>query len=244
MRTNLPDITFLILVRIDSVQRLENLSLVTTQLVESFNTNIYVKECARYNNHLLESILHHTIKYEYVEDKDPVFYRTMHLNKMISKISTPFFAIWDADVIVNKHSVIDCMEKLREGEICMALPYGGICYDISEIIKTLFLKKKDIRVLSRHKGKMETLYPPPLVGGAVLFDKKRYLEIGMENEKYYGWGNEDYDRHQRVLKKGFQVYHANSDLFHLTHPRDENGIYSNKLKKDIGTATFMKTLSM
>lgn len=50
MKTDLTDITFLILVRLDSIQRMENLVNITDSLLRYFNTSITVAEAAYYNN--------------------------------------------------------------------------------------------------------------------------------------------------------------------------------------------------
>ena len=44
----------------------------------------------------------------------------------------------------------------------------------------------------------------------------------MENEKYYGWGSEDSDRHERWKIFGYNIYRSSGCLFHLTHPRGIN----------------------
>ena len=50
MRIDLTDVTFLILIRLDSIQRLENVKVVTDSLLKYFDTNIYVLEADSYDN--------------------------------------------------------------------------------------------------------------------------------------------------------------------------------------------------
>ena len=72
MKTYLQDFTFLILIRIDSVQRLENILAVTEYLAKNFHTQIIVLEADRYNNKILQSLLNRNVRYEFIEDKDPI----------------------------------------------------------------------------------------------------------------------------------------------------------------------------
>lgn len=240
MRAYLEDITFLILVRLDSITRLENIILVTEQLCKYFNTNIMVRNADRYDNGFLKALLNKKIYYEFVEDKDPVLYKTKHFNQMTLKVNTTYIAIWDADIIVDVKSVMDCMEKLREDIADIAYPYNGICYDIPDIIKAIFFKKKDIRFLFKNKNKMDKLYPRLLVGGAVLMNKSKYSLAGMENEQHYGWGNDDFDRYYRFVGLGYKIYNVSSPLFHLSHTRNLNSQFRSHMANKISFAAMSK----
>lgn len=222
MKIYLTDVTFLILIRLDSIERLENILSVTERLIHYFNTNIVVREADSYNNGILKSLLNKKIQYEFIEDKDPVFYRTKYTNQITLSIDTPYIAIWDADIIPDKNAILECLEQLRNKKADVAYPYNGICYDISRTLKNLYREKKDIRLLFRHINKMERLYPHPLVGGAIIMDKHKYIEAGMENEKHYGWGNDDFDRYYRFQALDYKIYRVNIQLFHLSHFRSNN----------------------
>lgn len=234
MKTDLTDITFLILIRLDSIDRLENILCVADRLTSYFNTNILIREANTHNNLILQSLLGRHIKYEFVEDRDPVLYKTRHINQMTKYVTTPYISIWDADIIPDKKAIIDCIEHLRSKEADFSLPYNGICYDIPNSIKYLYFKKKDIRILHRHKSKMERLYSHPLVGGAVMINREKYIQAGGENEVHYGWGNDDFDRYFRFIRLGYKVYSViNTPLFHLFHFRGINSYYQSIFYKKI-----------
>lgn len=235
MKANLTDITFLILIRLDSIDRLENILCVTERLIHYFDTNIQVREVDHYNKGLLEPLLSRRIQYEFIEDKDPILYRTKYINQMLKLVTTPYVSIWDVDIIPEKKAVIECMEQLRSQEADIALPYNGICYDIPQLIKSLYYKKKDMRVLHRHKNKMEKLHPPPLVGGAIMMNTIKYLQAGGENEVHYGWGNEDFDRYQRFFRLNYMIYRVNIPLFHLSHFRGENSKFHSNIYRKISS---------
>lgn len=85
-KINLLEMSFLIPVRIDSVVRLENLLKSIECILRNFETNIYVLEAAPYNNGLLERLLPKDINYFFVEDRDPIFYRTHYINPQIRNL--------------------------------------------------------------------------------------------------------------------------------------------------------------
>lgn len=240
MKIKLDDVTFLILVRLDSIQRIENIRIITQQFCHYFNTKIIVRESDSYNNGILKSLLNKKIHYEFVEDKDPVLYKTRHLNQMVMQVGTPYLAIWDTDIIVDKNAVISCVKQLRKNEADVAYPYNGICYDIPYSVKHLFLKKKDVRFLFRHKNKLDRLYPHSLVGGAVLLNRTKYIEAGMENESHYGWGNDDFDRFYRFQKYGFNIYQEENCIYHLPHPRYINSQYCSAIHARISEREILK----
>lgn len=236
MKIKMDDVTFLILVRLDSIQRIENILAVTQQFYHYFKAKIVVREADSYNNGILESLLNKKIDYEFVEDKDPVLYKTRHFNQMTSMVTTSYLAIWDTDIIVDKSAVISCIDKLRKGEADIAYPYNGICYDIPTVIKNIYFTKPNIRLLYKNVNKMDKLYPHLLVGGAVLMDRKKYIQAGMENELHYGWGNDDFDRYYRFAGLGYRIHRVNTPLFHLPHPRGDNSRFRSPIFSQISSA--------
>lgn len=235
MKTDLTDVTFLILVRLDSIQRMENIVNVTDALLRYFSTNITVVEAAYYNNGFLKSLLNKKVNYQYREDKDPVLYKTKHFNSMVLDVTTKYVSIWDADVVIDKKAILDAITILRSQEADVAYPYDGRTFNTSEILRTLFLKQKNVRFLFRHIKKMDLLHERLLVGGAVLIDKEKYIFAGMENKNHYGWGDDDFDRFYRFQRLGFKIYRVNTCLFHLSHPRSINSSFSSSIQSKIST---------
>lgn len=229
----LKDITFLFLVRLDSVQRLENLLLVTERITFYFDSIVLIREADYFNNKILKSLIKKGMHYEFVEDKDPVLHKTKHYNQMLQNVTTPYVAIWDVDAVPDKKAILECAEKLRSKEADVAYPYNGICYNVPDFIKSLFLKKRDIRLLHRHSNKMNRLYDDLVVGGAIILNMEKYIKAGLENENHYGWACEDYERFERFKTLGYNIYHFSTPLYHLNHPRKENSSFVNYNSRDI-----------
>jgi len=238
MKTDLTDLTFMMLVRIDTIQRLENVKTVTDSLFKYFDTNLYVLEIDSQNNGILRSILNRKTRYQFIEDKDPVMYRTKYHNFMAKNVHTEYLAVWDTDVIIDKYSICDAMKHLREGAD-VAYPYNGFFYEVPEVIKRLYFKHKDIRILKRHIGKMNLLYERPMVGGAVIVKTKKYLHSG-ESEEIYGWGNDDFIRYQRFQANNYNIYRTKDNLFHLCHPRGINSQFRSPYSKKVSDIELSK----
>lgn len=229
MKIELLDVTFLIPVRIDSIYRIENLLTTIDYLTYFFNTRIIVLEAASYNNGLLSLLLKNKAEYYFLEDKDPIFYRTKYLNIMSSLVDTPFLSLWDADIIVSNNQIIDSLFKLRSYEYDVSFPYNGKCWDVPKIIRICYLSNiYDINFLENNRNKMCLMYQGDMYGGAIFLNTKKYIDAGKENEKIYGWGPEDAERYFRWKIFKYNIYRNEGDLFHLYHTRDMNGMFRSK----------------
>lgn len=227
MKSNLLDLTFLIPVRIESIARLENIIAVITFLRRHFYAHIVVLEASDGVNNFLRKLLPKDIEYYFVEDNDPVFYRTFYLNQMALKVCTQYLAIWDADVVVYPQQIEVAIGFLRAGKADVVFPYDGRVLDTTPIIRNYFLKSLDIKILSKHNNKMNYLYDKErMKGGGVIVNTEKYKLSGMENINFYGWGPEDSERYVRWENIDYLISRIDGCMYHLTHPRNINGTYN------------------
>jgi hypothetical protein len=63
----------------------------------------------------------------------------------------------------------------------------------------------------------------------------------MDNEKHYGWGNDDYDRFYRAKNYGLKIYNTENCLFHLWHPRSINSSFRSDTQRYISSDELQKT---
>lgn len=221
-KTNIEDVTFLIPVRIDSKIRLENLIMVVEFLFGHFKTHVHILEADAYNSHLLKPLLPEGVSVTFIEDHDPVFHRTRYINRMTKKCKTPYQAVWDTDVIVAPGQIIQSIQCLREKEAQFVYPYEDKFLEISEILRELYLKTRNLDLFLNNTGKMKELYLPNPVGGGFFADRQAYIASGLENETFYGWGREDGDRLNRWNVLGYSHKRIPGPMFHLTHDRGLN----------------------
>lgn len=223
MKFNLTDVAFLLLVKFDSIDRIENTIMVCEYLVENFETNVYLWEIASHNNNLFCRLLPKSINYSFYIDKDQVFHRTKYINRMVESVNHKYVAIWDVDIIVPIQQVNQAVEFLRGGiEICF--PYESHFYEVSRLFRNLYYDNRDIDLLMEHKCFMNELYAPHPVGGCFIANRDSYIDSGLENTEFYGWGIEDGERFLRWKTQNRKLKRVDGPLFHLTHSRGANSM--------------------
>lgn len=240
LKYNLYDLTILILIRLDSISRLENILAISDYLQKHLKTNIVICEVSNISNCILKKLLHPSIQYHFIEDKDPILYKTKYFNILLKKVTTKFVSIWDADVICDPKSLMECIEMLRTDKVDIAWPYNGECLDTSYILRDFFLKSKNIKFLNSHQEKMYKFHNKSLVGGAIIMNLQKFINAGGENEKYYGWGDDDFDRYERFKNLNYNLYRTKNVLFHLSHMRLKNSTFSSIVRQDISKAELTK----
>lgn len=226
MKTNFSDVTFLIPIRVDSIIRLENILASIKYLLAHFDTNIIVLEANKYNNHILKNLLPSEVKYIFVEDWDPIFHRTKYINTLFSTSSTSIISIWDADIIIPKQQLVESINALRSEKYEVSFPYDGSFFDIPEILRDIYIESQDIRILEKNLNKLSLPYGNSMGGGALFITSKAFIKSGKEDERFYGWGPEDWNRVEKWKILGYNTYRPKGPLFHLSHPRDVNGHHS------------------
>jgi hypothetical protein len=60
------------------------------------------------------------------------------------------------------------------------------------------------------------------IGGIFLIDRQKFIEVGMNDERFEGWGREDDERHQRLLKSNFKFKREYGTIVHMHHPHQSN----------------------
>ncbi|MDR0836533.1 MAG: glycosyltransferase family 25 protein, partial [Tannerella sp.] len=243
-KISLADVTFLIPLRLDSVERLENAVAVMSFLHQHFDTRIMVLEASPYDNHILKSLVSGKVDCWHVEDHDAVFHRTKYINMLAEKAATPFIAIWDADVIADVVQILDSVNRLRCNEADMAYPYDGRLPDTSEVIRELYMRQPSIETLHQHRLYMNLMYGNEAKGGAVFINVEKYRQAGMDDENIYNTGNEDAERYYRFQQWGFQIYRSKGELYHLSHPRGEKGKYRSHEQNYHTISAIMKTMNV
>lgn len=224
-KTDLNDVTFLIQTRLDSIDRLVNLRTTVQFIQKHFDTHIHILEADRFNSQLISKVVPAEVKVEFVNDRDPIYYRTYYINQMLKGCSTQIISIWETDVIVPPHQVIQAVEWIRSGNADFVHPYEKKMLDTSALIRELFLASGDWAILEKHQDKMNLMYPPNPVGGAFFANRNSYIESGMDNQNIYGWGIEDGERVTRWIRLGYKYKRIQGNLYHLTHSRGINSTF-------------------
>jgi len=221
-KIDLKDVTFLTQMRLDSIDRLVNLKASVEFLLKHFDTNIHILEADQLDTGLIQSAVPPCVSVKFIEDRDPIYYRTLYINKMVNECKTPYLSVWEPDIIVPPKQVLTAVEWLRSGEADFASPYETNFLNTTTIIRNMYLRTKDWKIFETYQKKMKVMYPPDPVGGAFFANREKYKTVGIDNENIYGWGVEDGERVRRWLKLGYTYKRVKGNLYHLTHARGLN----------------------
>lgn len=231
---NFDQITFIIPVRLDSLFRLENV-LTVVRFFHRFHAHFIILEAGDYCSNILQKMLPKDkwTKYYFIQDQDIVFHRTHYINLMTSLAKTRYLAIWDSDVLVDPCQIQMSLNDLENGSCEVAYPYNGELMGVDPILRSLFIEHPAISFLRKNIRLMTFLYGPNVVGGGFVIRRDKYIESGGENEEFYGWGPEDYERFYRWKNYGYRVKNEEGVMYHLYHTRDLNGKYRSTLHQNL-----------
>ncbi|MBW6537169.1 MAG: hypothetical protein K0B11_19330 [Mariniphaga sp.] len=226
-KNNLADVTFLIPVRIDSVDRFENLSLILKFIKDNFTTTIKVLEADKVEKIYSPFIDNKVFCFDY----DSLFHHTRYRNDLARDIETPLIIFWDTDIIISPIQIIKAVELLRKKKREFIIPYNGEVYKIDSVLKQIYCKNNSIRFLQNNIKKMQLMYGTFSVGGIFICRSDDFWIAGGENEMFYGWGPEDIERIKRWEILGYTVTFLKGYIFHLHHIRLKNSWYgSNEIE--------------
>ncbi|PSL44701.1 GT2 family glycosyltransferase [Chitinophaga niastensis] len=224
-RIPMRDMTFLIPVRIDSPDRLQNLLLIISYLTKYFDTNIIIGESDRIP-HVPVNKLPPSCTYHFLPDVSPLFNHTHINNFLVKRAKTPLIAIYDTDAIVPVNQITTAINLLRANKADAVSPYYGQFVAIDKLFKGMFKKILDPQLFVLNIDKFTTATYRSW-GGAIFIKKGVFLAAGMDNEYFKSWGPEDIERVKRMKNLGYHVRRVEGALFHLPHERLTNSGYSN-----------------
>lgn len=218
--------TFIIPVRIDSNDRLRNLSITLNYLKNNFTESvIMVTESDEYQK--TKDINFENIEYTFIYDNNDFFHRTKILNEMTFKSKTPIIINYDLDCLIQKEAYDEACNLILNKDYDLIFPYGHGNY-IKYINSNSNLYNSDINFNNLDFNKIDNSYMGRSGCGHVKFHKKEsYIKSGMENENFISWGSEDGEIYNRYEILEYKKTHINYLLCHLEHERSINSSSSN-----------------
>ena len=224
-KLDLKDVTFIIPVKYDHYDRMDNLR-ITIDFLSKFDTNIIIGEQGgNYFKYL---------GYKYIHFPYKEFHRTRMLNRMTMLSETPYVINWDADVIVSPFQLYKMVDMLRNG-YDFVYPYDGRFVRVGngayERNKDFIDKIRcgDIGNLKELKLVGQNEYNS--VGGAIGYNKDSFIKSGMENENFIAYTPEDVERYERFKKLGYKIGRADGCLYHMNHYCGQTSNTSNPFYK-------------
>lgn len=205
-------ITIVIPLRVDSLERAANLHCVLQYLLQTPSVYVDILEADEKRHFFFSG--HERIRYSFVCDCIPIFYRTRYLNILLKEARHSIVGIWDTDVLIPENQLLEAVACIQEGCV-LCFPYDGDFRFLNEEESCRI--RENVHSLDRKQG--TRLMGRPSVGGAFLVNKEKYLKAGGENEGFYGWGPEDAERVKRLEILELPISKIKGSLYHLYHGR-------------------------
>ena len=225
---DLMDVTFTIPVKFDHWDRVENLELLLNYIEKHFNTNILIyeedTESKMYSERL--NFPHGRYKYVFKKGDGKTFHRTRMLNEMAAEATTPYIANWDADILIKPLQILKAVQALRNNECDGVYPYDGKFFTIDRVHYNS-IRISNSLICTRHMKFPGNQHEATSYGGAILWNRSKFIQGGMENEHFISYGPEDYERYERFTKLGYRIHRVPGALFHMEHWRGSDSSESN-----------------
>ena len=223
--------TFIIPVRVEHPDRVRNAVTVLSYILNNFNTSVIVKEVDFESN--FESQVMPYLRLTCSEDNlknlthifqysdDPVFYRMKIINEMLSICKTKVVVNYDIDVLLEPGAIIDSIYS--------------IVYEKNDVVYPFFIENRIDIFADFHRCaefinsgynfnvlKQRIRQEASLAGFVQFFNRKSWIDGGMENENFKGSAPEDWERLHRFQHLGYKVTRLNHYVYHIDHHRGNN----------------------
>ena len=135
------NLTFLIPVKIESEDRVRNLTTVLTYILNKFDAKILVQEhdkVQRFNDLVLPNIpKSDNIEYTFDPQTNNYFHKTKILNDLLLKSDTEVVCNYDTDVLLPEKTYTEAYQLIKTKKYDVVYPYGCGIYPVSYTHLTL-----------------------------------------------------------------------------------------------------------
>ncbi|WEK33547.1 MAG: galactosyltransferase-related protein [Candidatus Pseudobacter hemicellulosilyticus] len=239
-RIDLSDTSFVIPVRIDSADRIDNLTVIVSYLNTYFDTTIIILESDKEPR--VKELTPGSYEYIFIESTAPLFDRTSNNNRLLNACNTPIAVLYDADVIIPPDQLLKAIEGIRKKSWHFSLPYDGRFIQVDKYCRQLFKKTLRLDFLQEAEWLFETSTWNS-VGGCFVCQLAEYKKNGMENESIEGWGHDDAERVKRLRKLGYYINRSSGPLYHLCHSRSNNSYFFDQARAAASFGTYFNICS-
>lgn len=149
----------------------------------------------------------------YSKSDGSLFNKAHAINQGVIASKTPYFAIVDIDCLTEKKNMDMAIYLLDKG-FEVVHPYNRVIKDIVD--KEGFEKEYNFQ-----KVDSPPQYRDWADGGIVFWNKRAFIDIGMKNEYFSGWGGEDNEILIRANLCQLKQIRIDDILYHLYHNRPQ-----------------------
>jgi len=200
---------FIIPIRIDFKDREDNLKVVVEHIKSRYSGFVInVIECDTKSK--LKQGIGFT-KYFYKVQFD-YFNRSYTINRLADFCKSKYICICDGDVIFDYDCFDQALHQIEKFDF--VFPYTGPIYNIN------------IQQYLQNDFNNADIYAVTSNSGVFLCNRQSFINAGLLNENFKGWGGEEEEFYFRVTKLGFKIKRISGPLYHLNHFRKD--IFKNK----------------
>ena len=226
-KIDLKQATFIIPLKIESKDRLENFKITMEFLSSNFDTNIFILESDETSK--INTMINSNINYIFNKSSDSFFHRTRFLNAMLAQVETKCVINYDIDVLLPINAYKFAYDLIINDSADLVYPfhYGKMQHEINASGKEE-IKKNNYSFDLLQDQNFSIKNHLSEVGHCQFFNTKCYIENGMENEYFISYGPEDKERFERFDRLGKKIHFIkNSPVYHLQHFRGEDSSEKN-----------------
>lgn len=233
------DLTFLIPSKLETEDRVRNLTTILCFLLTNFDAEIQIKEVdveQKVDKLVLPFIekqfgqIPKNLKYNYEKQTKDYFHKTKILNDLIELSTTKIVCNYDTDVILPIKSIQLSYDLIDSKTSDAVYPYGVGAYqkavrytqEMFNAFVSSDMKQQDIKILEK-----DYFLSSSTIGWCQFIRKENYIKSFMMNENFAAWGPEDCELHYRLKVMGNKVDRINDYVYHLEHSRSVDSWFSN-----------------
>lgn len=142
-----------------------------------------------------------------------LFNKAHAINQGVIASKTPYFAIVDIDCLTEKKNIHQAIYLLEKG--------FEVVHPFNRVIKDIVNKEKFRGGYDFQKVTSPPQYRDWADGGIVFWNKDAFINIGMKNEYFTGWGGEDNEIIIRANLCQLKQIRIDDILYHLYHERPQ-----------------------
>lgn len=240
-------ITFLLPVRIDNDDRLDNVNTCLKYLTTNYPESeiILVEDDKTMKCEKFEDM--YSIRYFFRKNQNS-FSRAQNINFGLQMASNIFFAVWDVDCLIQPEQMRIANKMLLQGKVHIVLPHNEIFVNIKGGLKEKIARTLQLNEVPQFKKlpknpPSENVEVYPIPSGVVVFNKNSLLHIGGFNKKMISYGWEDIEVLKRAEKLGMYYWSLSfGNIIHLDHKRGKDSRVNEQYAKN--KSEFLKVKSM
>ena len=223
----LKNLNFIIITRIDSKDRLQNVKKSCEFLNYHFKNKIIICE---YDN---ETKINFNGNYSKILIK-PIsegFWRNYAANRVYEHLTKEIILNIESDVLFDPTSIYDCYNDILDNKNIICMPFDGIPIWLNKKTTYEFYNNNNFPEIWKHYYKIENYLQNDVYGDLLPVNAKHpgfcymislntFAKIGMENQNFKKHGWEDIERLVRAYKMGIDVKFSEGVCYHLFHERN------------------------